>query len=383
MASTQLKRAVLQRAAASPPPRAGRAAPGRPNTIVLAEIPIGGSLDLPEARLQRTEAPGPTTPAAGCDPANASCTPPPAARERIRRVSNRSIDAPSVDEATAHEIVDAYVAALSGVPGAVVSPWPSINDAVATNEPAAGSDRTLATWPSDRKLGIARTPGPSFHFQGGFVGSLQICYDLCTAELGLIGWVWAGGGVETDFGYLGGKHWRGAYVFAERDFGKSTLGFMPRLSCGTCDPACAPAEHEGTNWGGGIAGFPLILAPGERKELRAAGIEVGALLTPTTACSAALEIIALLDITEYIPPPYGPAIRYAFDLAKRFAQRFNIALECGAGFDVSGTVNLCASVPGGGIAGITADSAKICAGGYAACNVGLTHTKSALPGGGH
>ena len=101
------------------------------------------------------------------------------------------------------------------------------------------------------------------------------------------------------------------------------------------------------------------------------------------SCSAVFEVIALVDVTQYIPPPYGIGIIYSFHLAKQFAERFGISLECGAGLDVSGAVNLCTSVPGGGLGGITSDSAKICAGGFAACNVGLSHTKSALPGGGH
>ena len=322
------------------------------------------------------------TPAAAparCDPSAASCQPA-AAQEPIRRVSDKSIAPVAVDAATAREIVDAYVRAFSGLQGAVLAPWPGGGDRVAANEPAPAAGPTLATWPSDRKL--ARSPGLDYHFLGGFVGSLQLCYDFCTAELGLVGWIWAGGGVEADYGFFGGKQWWGAYVFAEHDFGSTTLDFMPRLSCGTCSPACTPAEHGDTVWGAGVAGFPLILAPGERKELKMFGVEVGALIT-TTDCSAVFEVIALVDVTQYIPPPYGIGIIYSFHLAKQFAERFGISLECGAGLDVSGAVNLCTSVPGGGLAGITSDSAKLCAGGFAACNVGLSHTKSALPGGGH
>jgi hypothetical protein len=363
LTTAQLQRAVLRR-----PSR-----PAPPGKVVLAEIPISSSIDLPAAMVQRQ----PTGETPGCDPASSSCAAPSASGAPIKRVSNQSIAPVAVDAGTAREIVDTYVAGFANVPGAVRIPWSS-PQAVASNEPPSNAGPSIATWPATRM--IARSPGLDYHFQGGFVGSLQLCYDLCTAELGLIGWVWAGGGVEADYGLLGGKQWWGAYVYAEKDFGKTTLDFMPKLSCGKCDPACTPTEHGDTHWGSGVAGFPIVLTPGERKQFKAAGVEVGALITPTTACSAVFEVIALIDITQYIPPPYGPAIRYAFDTASKFAERFNIKLECGAGFDLSGSVNLCTSVPGGGIGGITADSAKICAGGYAACNVGLSHNKSQLPG---
>lgn len=172
-------------------------------------------------------------------------------------------------------------------------------------------------------------------------------------------------------------------MFGEKDFGKQKLDFMPTLSCGTCDPQCKAPEGDGIDWGHGIARFPIVLKPGEKKSLKAAGIEVGALVTPTTACSADLEVIALIDLTEYIPPPYGPAIRYAMDLATKGAAKLGVKLECGAGIDLSGTLHLCGSVPGGGLFGVTADSAKICLGGYIGCNVGLPHEKSALPGAKH
>jgi hypothetical protein len=51
------------------------------------------------------------------------------------------------------------------------------------------------------------------------------------------------------------------------------------------------------------------------------------------------------------------------------------------GFALSGNVHLCKSVPGGGIAGITSDSAKICGGGYVGCGIGLSKNKAELPKG--
>jgi hypothetical protein len=67
-------------------------------------------------------------------------------------------------------------------------------------------------------------------------------------------------------------------------------------------------------------------------------------------------------------------------LANKLASRFGIEIECGVGVDVSGSFHLCKSVPGGGLFGITSDSARICGGGYVGCGVGLEHDKSALPG---
>jgi hypothetical protein len=329
-------------------------------------------------RLQRETAPEvaasqpPAAAAAGCAPNASSCSTADASPPS-RRVDNASRPANPVSGEVAREIVGGYLDAFRGLSGAVMRPFPEL---VASATPTPSQDSTLATFPASRAL--ARS-GIEYHPEGGVVGSLQLCYDLCTAQLSLIGWIWAGGGVEVDYGFFGGKQWYGAYVFAERDFGHTTLDFMPRLQCGRCEPACSP-EHAETEWGGGIAGFPMVLRAGERKELRAAGIEVGALISERTSCDADLEVIALVDLTAYIPPPYGIAIRHAIDLVERLGDRIGVHIECGAGIDLSGTVHLCQSVPGGGILGITSDSAQICFGGFFGCNVGLPHEKTALPG---
>ena len=86
------------------------------------------------------------------------------------------------DAATAREIVSHAVAAFQNVPGAVLKPS---NDLVASTTPAASSDPTLLAWPSDKRM-LMRSMG-DYDFEGGFVGSLQLCYDLCTAEISLIG----------------------------------------------------------------------------------------------------------------------------------------------------------------------------------------------------
>jgi hypothetical protein len=269
--------------------------------------------------------------------------------------------------------------------GAKISAPPS--DAIASAHDGGGVAAVASndTAPADGDLqasalpNVHRAGGGSVKPEAGFVGSIQLCYDACNAELSVVGWIWAGGGVVTK-GLFGGNAWWGAYVFAEREFLKTKLGFMPTLKCGTCDPACSGKEGSGNgSWGGGIAGFPVALKPGERASLKQAGIEVGALLSPHSLCDANLEIIALIDLTKYLGP-VGAAVVAAQELANRLGKRLGIEIECGIGVDVSGDVHLCKSVPGGGILGITSDSAKICGGGYVGCGIGLAHDKSALPG---
>jgi hypothetical protein len=224
--------------------------------------------------------------------------------------------------------------------------------------------------------------GGSFKIEAGFVGALQLCYDLCTGDLSIVGWIWAGGGVASK-GLLRGESWWGAYVFAEKEFGKWHLDFMPRLSCGTCDPDCQTSEGDGSEFGTGIAGFPLVLKPGERKSLKQAGIEVGGLVTPHIGhCSADFELVVLVDLTQYLGP-IGKAVKSAQDLVNKWAKEAGEEIDCGVGVVVSGTLHLCKSVPGGGIGGITSDSALLCGGGFVGCSLGLSHDKASLPGGGH
>jgi hypothetical protein len=236
----------------------------------------------------------------------------------------------------------------------------------------------LQTWPAGAPRMLQRSPGGGYHFEGGFVGALQICYDLCSGELSVVGWVWAGGGVVTK-GLFGGEGWWGAYVFAEKEFGRWKLDFMPKVSCGTCAPGCKPDEHDdGAHWGAGFAPFPVMIKPGEKASLKKAGIEVGVLLTPhPMRCDADVEVIALVDLTKYLGP-LGAAVASAGELATEMGKKWNIEVSCGVGVAVSGNVHLCKSVPGGGIAGITSDSAKICGGGYVGCGIGLGKNKAEL-----
>jgi len=259
---------------------------------------------------------------------------------------------------------DAIASTGSDTSGAVASSGPA---------PAQGVVQTY-------RIGnlLQRSGGSRVKPEAGFVGSVQICYNACNGELSVVGWVWAGGGVVTR-GLMGGESWWGAYVFAEKELLRTTLGFMPTLKCGQCRSDCKP-EDGATEWGGGISGFPIAIKPGERSSLRQAGIEVGVLLTPhVTRCDADLEVIALVDLTKYLGP-IGAAVTAGEELANKLGKKFGIEIECGVGVDVSGNIHLCRSVPGGGILGITSDSASICGGGYVGCGVGLAHDKSALPG---
>lgn len=291
-----------------------------------------------------------------------------------------------LDEAEGRAFANQAIAKMSPY-GAVIAAPPS--DAVAsigsgggdsTNASATDGSSTaseLQVMTSALGPTVQRSGGGRVKPEGGFVGSIQICYDMCSGELSAVGWIWAGGGVVTK-GLLGGSGWWGAYVFAEKDFPITKLNFMPILNCGTCAPNCKP-EEAAPEWGAGVSGFPVAIKPGQRASLKQAGIELGLLLTVRSSCDADLEIIALVDLTKYLGP-IGAAVVAAEELANKLGKRLNIEVECGVGVDVSGAAHLCKSVPGGGLHGVTADSAKICGGGYVGCGIGLEHDKSALPG---
>lgn len=358
----------------SAPPRAAKQAGSH---IVLAEIPIGGTgggavfahTDERSGPMQRKEpedvAPESETPSEA--PANQS------------RVRDHSRLKPGIDVSAseARWIVDTAIAAMSPH-GATVKPF--AGDLIAANEPGPSAPiGAIQAAFAPTQHPIQRSSSSRFKPEAGFVGALQLCYDLCSSELSVIGWIWAGGGVVTK-GVLGGEAWWGAYVFAEKEFGRWKLDFMPSLKCGTCQPECKAPEDGKGHWGAGIAGFPLVIKPGEKATLGKAGIEVGLLLTPHLArCDADLEVIALIDLTKYLGP-VGAAVTSAAELATKMGKKYGIEVSCGVGVAVSGSAHLCKSVPGGGILGITSDSAKICGGGYVGCGIGLAHDKSALPG---
>jgi hypothetical protein len=339
----QLRRAVLARAE-----HAGR----QGSKMVLATVPIRSL-----ARQEAGEA------------ISASADSPPAPPSSVVHDYSHFVEGPTLSESEAREVVNYSIAKLAPH-GATVKPFqPNL---VAAAPALQADSSSVQTWRLQRSSAYAA--------EGGFVGALQLCYDFCSGELSVVGWIWAGFGVVTK-GLMGGKSWWGAYVFAEKEFGRWKLDFMPKVACGQCRTECKPAEHDdGAHFAGGVAGFPVLLKPGEKVKLRKAGIEVGALLTPhVTRCDADLEIIALIDLTKYLGP-VGAAVSAAAETATTFGKRWNLEVECGVGVAISGAVHLCHSVPGGGVLGITSDSAKLCGGGYVGCGIGLAHEKSALPG---
>ncbi len=375
--SRRLQRAVVRRADRS----------DSASRIVLAELPFAAPIDsaaafrssAASALLQRDTAsvdqPAASDTVSTASPSEQPAKPPPT-NQSAKGNQSKLRSAPDVTEKQARAIVAEYIAKL-GPLGATTVPFPS--DLVASAEPSQSPERSLQTWPSSRML--QRSPG-GFKLEAGFVGALQLCYDLCTADLSVNGWIWAGGGVATK-GLFGGESFWGAYVFAEKEFGKWHLDFMPRLSCGVCAPECKEPDGDGSEFAAGVAGFPVVLKPGERKELKQAGVEVGALLTPHLGrCSADLELVVLIDLTQYLGP-IGKAVKSGQDLVNKWAKEAGEEVDCGVGVVGSGTLRLCKSVPGGGIAGITSDSALLCIGGYVGCALGLSHDKASLPGGGH
>jgi hypothetical protein len=198
------------------------------------------------------------------------------------------------------------------------------------------------------------------------VGSAQICYNLCSGEVSLVGWLWAGAGIKL----WGG--WYGAYYFWE---GSRVIGQLDHLTCGTCSPACGGGHEKGSKESGwGLGGFPVVIKPGDWARFKKLGLEVGLLVTPHSFCDADLELIALFDLLEYVPSFKPP-----LTAAEKAAAVLGIHLECGLGIDVSGSVHLCKDEQGHA----TADNAKVCAGAFIGCGIGLSHDKGSLPGGQH
>ena len=191
--------------------------------------------------------------------------------------------------------------------------------------------------------------------KGGITASGQICYNLCTGEVTLVGWIWAGAGVKV------WGNWFGAFYFWE---GSRVIGQLEHIDCGVCSPSCGGAKKgHGKESGWGLAGFPVALEPGDWGRFKKLGLEVGILLTPHSVCDADLEVIALVDLLEYVPSMKPP-----LEAAKTAASALGIDLKCGLGIDVSGTVHLCKNEQGKP----TSDSAKICGGLFIACGVGLS-----------
>lgn len=199
------------------------------------------------------------------------------------------------------------------------------------------------------------------NIHGGVVGSIQVCWDCLTGEASLIGWIWAGIGYESRFGWFGG------YYFGERIWWTGQLGrwFEP----GTCDPQCNREAHGRSESGFGIAGFLPRLHPRQRAVLSQAGLEVGFLLTPHSFCDADLELIALLNLLNYLGP-VAPILTRAVDGLNRVITPVHVELE--AGIDVSATFHLCKSISGL----LAVNRANFCAGGFVGAGIGLSHNKT-------
>jgi hypothetical protein len=272
-----------------------------------------------------------------------------------------------VAEAEVEKKVAAIIAAMGGTATSVIPYRPA---AVASNEPASAlpTAQTLRIPDVVQRSGALAAlqrsgGGGGASGEGGIVGSAQICYNLCTGAVSLVGWLWAGAGVK----FWGG--WYGAYSFWE---GTLVLGQLDHLTCGTCPPSCGGGKKHGPiDAGWGIGGFPVIVKPGDWARFKKLGLEVGLLITPHSFCDADLELIALFDLLEYVPSFKPPLLA-----AEKAAEVLGIHLECGLGIDVSGSVHLCKDDEGHA----TADSAKICAGAFIGCGFGLSHDKASLPG---
>lgn len=147
------------------------------------------------------------------------------------------------------------------------------------------------------------------------------------------------------------------------------------MSCGACAPSCGgdkKSEADGERSSGwGLGGFPVVLKPGEWARLKKLGVELGLLITPHSLCDADLEVIALLDLLEYIP-----SLKLPLTAAEAACAAIGIHLECGFGIDISGSVHVCKNEQGQ----TTADSAKVCGGLFLGCGVGLSHDKASLGG---
>lgn len=276
----------------------------------------------------------------------------------------------AIEEAQAEATVATIVATM-GSTATTVIPFPpravssvaAPGDAVQTSPvDALGARRGATTLALQRSGG-----GGSAHVEGGVVASAQICYDLCSGEVSLVGWLWAGAGVKL----WGG--WYGAYHFWE---GSRKIGELDHLTCGMCSSSCGGAESgkdgdAAQHSGWGLGGFPVVLKPKEWARFKKLGVELGFLVSPHSRCDADLEVIALIDLLEYVP-----SLKPPLTAAEAACKAIGIDLECGFGIDISGSVHLCRNERGE----TTADHAKVCGGLFLGCGVGLSHDKSSLRG---
>jgi hypothetical protein len=185
----------------------------------------------------------------------------------------------------------------------------------------------------------------------------------------LKGWIWAGIGYEAPI--IG---WVGGYFFGEKTWWMGDLDrwFEP----GTCAPTCYSTRTSDTEYGWGIAGFPINIKPKTRTLFSKAGLEVGFLLTPHSFCDADLEAIFLLNILGYLGPIATVATKTIDALNTFTHDRPHFSFE--AGIDFSATIHLCR----GANRLLTINKADFCGGGFVGAGIGLSHTKGENHGAG-
>jgi hypothetical protein len=342
--------------AAWPTANGGRQAIGSPGPSESWRMLDPGLPDSPGMQRQ-------TDPAASAgDSQAASSQPSPAVAEAAPAAGPASFPAVQADLEAASSAIAEFTEGFAAYATAV---GPN-RDLVASAEPPAGPP-VVQTAP-DAIVQRAGEGGSKVKIEGGVVGSVQACYNLCNGDVSLVGWIWAGAGMDTPLG------WYGPYAFYEREFWRGNPG-LGHLSCGTCDPACAPKGDDKGEWGAGFAAFPVVIKAGDWARIKLLGLEVGLLVTPHSFCDADVEVIALIDLIKYLGPA-GAAVTAATEgLNKLLARIGGAHVECGLGIDISGSVHLCRSITGG----VTADNALVCGGGYIGCGVGLSHDKATLP----
>jgi hypothetical protein len=228
---------------------------------------------------------------------------------------------------------------------------------------ASGTPAPIQTFPDGTIRRQVDDSSPKSGIHAGVVGSLQLCWDCLTGEASLKGWIWAGVGYVSRWG------WYGAYYFDEKEWLKTNWGnwFEP----GTCDPRCDPKKAIDTTRGRGFAGFPIILEPYKHKTLPKAGLEVGVLLTSHGACEGDIELIALADLLEYLGGPVGVVVKQAVKGANALTGG-NPEFELKAGIDLSATFHYCKRADGFYIV----DSADLCGGGFIEAGIGLSFNKT-------
>jgi len=268
------------------------------------------------------------------------------------------------------------------------SRWPDAPDAAIPDTPAVlaadqapdGSVDTLAAGLRPVHLMTPAAPasgadGPAtINVEAGVVGSVQVSCDLCTGEVELGGWLWAGIGSR-----LPGWGWVGSYYYY--DAPKWGVWQRPELKLiepGEC-AGCGTADSGGhAGRGGGV--FPIHKEPGTMKRLGAAGIEIGVLVSPDPdGCGAELEGILLVNCLEYLPG--GKALTTFIDGINAVTKRHGVDFLVEAGGQVNIGAHVCrAARPRGGFLGDwTADHLKVGGGLFIGGGVGLSHNKNELP----